>query len=131
LAPTRRDFPKARRLLAARDYQAVFAGAVKSSDRYLTVLARPNGTLTPRLGLAISKRNVRLAVDRNRLKRLVRESFREHQQALGGRDFVVLARPLAAHAESRRITHALKRHWQELLSQCDPSSSRSSASTAS
>lgn len=122
-------FPKSRRLLAARDYQRVFEGAVKSSDRYLTVLARANEVEVPRLGLAISKRQVRRAVDRNRLKRLARESFREHQQSLCGLDVVVLARSLATQADSNRLLLSLQRHWQQLVRQCASSSSRSSAST--
>lgn len=43
-----------------------------------------------RLGIVVAKRNVRLAVARNKLKRLVRESFRQQQQRLNGLDIVVV-----------------------------------------
>ena len=46
----------------------------------------------PRLGLAISKKIIRKAVDRNRVKRMIRESFRLNQQQLGCFDIVVLAK---------------------------------------
>jgi ribonuclease P protein component len=45
-----------------------------------------------RLGLAIPKKNIKKAVDRNKLKRFVRESFRTNQQNLGGFDVVVLVK---------------------------------------
>ena len=54
------------RLLKAADFDRVFDKSVRSSDRYFTVLARPNELNHPRLGLAISKRRVRLAVGRCR-----------------------------------------------------------------
>ena len=45
-----------------------------------------------RLGIVVAKRNVRLAVARNRIKRLVRETFRHQQQRLNGLDIVVVVK---------------------------------------
>lgn len=103
---------------------------MKSSDSRLTVLARANGIGNARLGLAISKRNVRLACDRNRIKRLVRESFRLHQCELAGLDFVVMARTAAIHTDHETLFRSLHRHWAYLVKQCKPSWSPSSSSTA-
>lgn len=122
-------FPRTCRLTTASAYQQVFANAIKSSDSYLTILARPNGADQSRLGLAISKRSIRLASDRNRVKRLTRESFRLHQHELAGLDFVVMARTAASEAGNEILSRALRRHWSRLLKQCRPSSSPSSSST--
>jgi len=77
-----------------------------------TVLFRPNGKDVPRLGLAISKKHCRLASGRNRLKRIVRESFRQHQESLGGVDIVVLNQPAAQSADNQQLFASLERHWQ-------------------
>ena len=76
-----------------------------------TVLFTPNGTDQPRLGLAIGKKNCRLSTGRNRLKRIVRESFRQ-QAALGGVDIVVINQPAASRASNRALFDSLDDHWK-------------------
>lgn len=66
-----------------------------------------------RLGLAIAKKQIPRAVDRNRIKRVIRESFRLHQ--LQDHDFVVLARRDTASATNRQLSRSLARHWERLL----------------
>lgn len=89
---TDQSFGKLSRLLKASEYKSVFDDAVlKISNQHVLFLARPNGMPHSRLGLVIAKKNVRLAVQRNRIKRIVRESFRIHK-GLPGIDIVVLAR---------------------------------------
>lgn len=129
LAGSRLRFSRSRRLLAAADFRRVFDRALKSSDRYLTLLAQTNGETFARLGLAISKRNVRKAVDRNRIKRLIRESFRLRQSELGSLDYVVLAKPGAGQVDVKILSRSLERHWNELVRQCSAFSSPSSNST--
>lgn len=106
-------FPPDRRLHTAAEFGRVFADPARSSDRYFTVLARPSGRPATRLGLTISRRAARRAVDRNKLKRLARESFR-HQPALPPWDFVVLARPGADRADRRELRASLDRHFAVL-----------------
>lgn len=106
------------RLLKAGEYQYVFDQPFKSSDRYLTVLARPNTLAVARLGLAITKKRVKTAVMRNRLKRLIRESFRLQQHALVGLDYVVLAKNDVAEVASTILRRSLNSHWHVLARQC-------------
>ena len=62
-----------------------------------------------RLGLAIARKQVRRAVDRNRLKRIARECFRHQAEALQGIDLVVMARAEAATADKSRLRDSLER----------------------
>jgi ribonuclease P protein component len=77
-----------------------------------TVLSRERRGEGARLGLAISKKNCRLAVQRNRLKRIVRESFRAHKEMLGGLDIVVMCQTAASQARNKELFDSLAEHWQ-------------------
>lgn len=81
-----------------------------------TVLYKENGEHEARLGLAVSKKNCRLAVGRNRLKRVIRESFRQHRETLQGFDVVVLNQPAAMRANNKALFDSLHQHWQRCRS---------------
>jgi ribonuclease P protein component len=105
-------FGKDNRLLNAADFGRVFQGATRSRDQLFTVLCRQNTSDATRLGLAISKKHCRRAAARNRIKRIVRESFRLHQRELAGLDVVVMNQPGAATASNAQLFNSLNRHWQ-------------------
>ncbi len=111
-------FTRRARLCAKADFRQVFAQSVKSADSWFTVLARPNALGFPRLGMAVSRKAARSAVIRSRIKRVIRESFRQRQQALGGLDIVVIARPDLQAQGNPALFAALQRHWTRLLRQC-------------
>ena len=113
LLPGTAGFSPDQRLHTAAAFGRVFAAPARSSDRFFTVLARPSGRNVARLGLTISRRAAKRAVDRNRLKRVARESFR-HQQALPTWDFVVLARLGADKAERQALRASLDGHFEQL-----------------
>ena len=96
----------------AASYSRVFKQAKRSRDDMFTVLYRTSEFDRARLGLAISKKHCKLATGRNRLKRLVRESFRTHRETLTGLDVIVLNQPAAATTESSVLTARLVKHWQ-------------------
>ncbi len=105
-------FTKRHRLLTAAAYGRVFDKAARSRDKWFTVLCRDNESDLARLGLAISKKHCRKATARNRLKRLVRESFRQHQGELAGLDVVVLNQAAAAAAAAPELRASLESHWR-------------------
>jgi ribonuclease P protein component len=105
-------FSRDQRLHTPAEFGRVFAEPARSSDRFFTVLARPSGRAIARLGLTVSRRVAKRAVDRNKLKRLARESFRH--RALPPWDFVVLARAGADRAPRTELRASLDRHFDQL-----------------
>jgi ribonuclease P protein component len=101
-------FPRNVRLLSSRDFQTVFRdNTSRSSDQNWTLLARQNNFNDARLGMAISKRVLNRAVDRNRIKRIVRESFRRHQQDLCGMDVIVMCKKGVGRMENMELFNSL------------------------
>jgi len=83
------DFPKSSRLVSNRQFRAVMARRLSSRDKLLVLYACENNYGFPRLGVSISK-SCGNAVVRNRLKRLVREAFRQDKHLIPpGFDYVV------------------------------------------
>jgi ribonuclease P protein component len=100
-------------MLDAAAYSRVFKKAQRSRDKWFTVLCRANDRGVARLGLAVSKKNCRAATGRNRIKRIVRESFRLNQAALAGLDVVVINQPAARNGTNQQIFDSLHGHWQQ------------------
>ncbi|MFV8835001.1 ribonuclease P protein component [Aquisalimonas sp.] len=123
-------FPRAARLLTPRDFQRVFASADRVSDRYFTVLFRASDQHAARLGLAVGRKASQRAVDRNRIKRIARDSFRHRRASLPPVDVVLMARPAARNASGVDLHNALAKLWQRLVKRCEQSSHASSGSTS-
>lgn len=118
------SFTRARRLLTAADFQAVFSGTEKRiSRRYYLVLFRRNDCGGPRLGMVVARKNIRLATRRNRIKRVARETFRQHFGLLGAVDVLFLPRRGIDELAPDRQTRLLCDAWRELaaLLKGDPS----------
>jgi len=107
------------RLLRPVEFKRVFSAAERYRAGPLTLLASSNGLEHPRLGLAISKKSDKRAVQRNRIKRLVRESFRLHQAVIGAYDIVVMAKPGIATSSAPELRKALERVWRRMADSCD------------
>ena len=103
---------KENRLLNAAAFSRVFKKATRSRDKWFTVLCRENQKDIARLGLAISKKHCRQATGRNRLKRVVRESFRQHQAELAGLDVVVINQAPARAATNGQLFDSMAGHWR-------------------
>lgn len=85
-------FPKSVRVRSRLDFAAVYERGVRMSDGCLSLTVQPNDRPTSRLGLAVSKRYGN-AVQRNRLKRQLREVFRQSRAELPtGLDLIVQPR---------------------------------------
>jgi ribonuclease P protein component len=91
--PRSNGFPRSHRLGGKPRFDAVFEGKTRQSRGPITIYSLPNSLGHPRLGISIS-RKVGTAPKRNRIKRLLRESFRLMRHDLPtGYDWVLVVRP--------------------------------------
>lgn len=110
-----KSFCKTRRLLGADDYSRVFdAPDARASHRNLLLLARRNTGPRHRLGLVVAKKNVKLAVQRNRLKRVTREFFRQLPASEPPLDVIVLARRGLGELDNTELSSILRQQWLKL-----------------
>ncbi|MEL6301776.1 MAG: ribonuclease P protein component [Pseudomonadota bacterium] len=96
-------FDRSKRLLTPHQFQRVFRRSKRFGDNLLLLRIRYDCEQPPRLGLAISKKHARLAVQRNRIKRQIREQFRLGLDAIAFGDYVFTNKPEAARASSEAL----------------------------
>lgn len=110
------NFSKAKRLLNAKDYSRVFDESdARASHKHVLLLAKVTDEPGHRLGLVIAKKNVRLAVQRNRIKRLAREFFRTLPHTEPPMDVVLLARRGMGQLDNAELSTILQQQWQKLV----------------
>jgi len=80
-------------------------------DKFFLVFASANNLGQTRLGIIASKKVSKRAVDRHRLKRVVREAFRHNLATLAGLDVVVLAKKAACDTDNKNLFQSLDKHW--------------------
>ncbi|MDB9949154.1 ribonuclease P protein component [Porticoccaceae bacterium] len=112
-------FGKNKRLLKSSDYKEVFDdNSVRVAHPNLLILSEPNGTETSRLGLVIGKKNVPTAVARNKIKRVVRETFRLTELPVAV-DLVFLARKDLGKLSSTELATLITQSWGRLIARLD------------
>ena len=90
---TKQGFARHYRLGGREAFDKVFQSGARSSNPYFSLYACHNALPHPRLGIAVSRKVSRRAVVRNRIKRQIRESFRQQQAQIAGLDVVVVGKP--------------------------------------
>lgn len=121
-------FSRDQRLRGAATFKKVFVGAKKLSYNGLqiyfcekslaqTIVQSPTMSRKARLGIVIKKKQVKHAFIRNRLRRIVRESFRltPYQEALGDLDMIIIVNATKLNAEDAlSFRQDVDRLWQKI-----------------
>lgn len=112
---TRYSFSTDVRIRCAADYKNVFDGALfKVHQPHFLFLATYSKQPNSRLGIVVAKKKVRRAHERNRVKRLARESFRLHQMQLDALDIVVMPKVGIETVANSELHQQLQFAWQKL-----------------
>lgn len=114
MSETRSVFRKQHRLLSSREFRYVFQRAWKRSSGGLSVYVRRTESGYARLGIAISRKCAAAAVDRNRIRRVIREAFRLRKDRLGSVDIVFLGRPGLADKNKKELRAVVDKHLTEI-----------------
>ncbi len=110
--------PRERRLRRPAQFKHVYAVGRRLGNEFFTACVQANEVGVARLGMSIAARTLRRAVDRNRMRRLIRESFRAHQLGLPPLDLVIGVRSGVQSADNARLRAALEQLWRKLSSTC-------------
>ncbi|PJG83925.1 ribonuclease P protein component [Caviibacterium pharyngocola] len=117
------NFSRELRLLTPVQFKFVFQQPLRASSPELTILARPNNLTHSRLGLTVAKKHLKRAHDRNRIKRVCRESFRLTQHRLPHCDFVIVAKQGIGKLDNRTLFTTLDKLWHRHIRLAQKSSS--------
>ncbi len=90
-----------------RQFQFVYDYGRSYANKYLVMFVMDNNTETSRLGISVSKK-VGNSVIRHRVKRLIKESYRLHEEMFNsGLDIVIIARVTANNISYKKIESAV------------------------
>jgi ribonuclease P protein component len=121
LAPAKRQLlthSQERRIRRKREFDVIYAQGRRFGNGFFGVTAHVNEKGWPRLGLAVAVKTAGNAVERNRIRRVIRESFRLHQHEIPALDLVVSARARVRGAASSLLRAQLEPLWQEVRMKC-------------
>ena len=111
---SRFGLPPRARLLKPADFAALRRASRRIGGRHFLAEVALTPRDTARLGQAVSRRVSKRAVDRNRIKRVVRDSYRHVRADLPACDLLLIARPSAVAAPNAELRADLERLWQRI-----------------
>jgi ribonuclease P protein component len=114
----RLTLPAELRLRRKAQFEAAYANGRRLGDGYFSVTVSPNKAGIPRVGLAVAVKVAGNSVKRNRIRRLIRESFRLSQLEIPPVDLIVSARARARDASNAELRASLAALWDKVRKQC-------------
>jgi len=115
------SFPRYLRLTRAAEYRQLFKNNHHVGDAGITILVGKKTGAVARLGFAIARKQIQQAVQRNRLKRIFRESFRKNRYRLPARDIVIMVRRSIMSVDRAELISTMEKHWISVIKQCENS----------
>jgi ribonuclease P protein component len=125
-ARKRLTLPAQKRLRRKSDFDATYARGRRFGNGLFGVTAVQNNEGWPRLGLAVAVRVAGGGVQRNRFRRIIRESFRLHQHELPAVDVIVSVRERARGASGAELRESLGALWKSVTGKFDPAATQRS-----
>ncbi|KID55485.1 ribonuclease P protein component [Pseudoalteromonas luteoviolacea] len=113
-------FSRELRLLTPSHYSRIFQEPARAATPVFTLLAKPNDVGHPRLGLTVAKKRCKKACQRNRIKRLARESFRLNRHKLDNIDIVLMVKTGVDEQSNEELTKQLNKLWRKINERCKP-----------
>lgn len=110
-------FGRELRLLSPGQFDNVFQHPFRVSSPLFTILVKANQLSHPRIGLTIAKKRVKLAVQRNRIKRCARNSFRLNQHQLPAVDMVLMVKGDISNTPNDELQKQLEKLWRKIARQ--------------
>lgn len=111
-------FQPSARLRKPAEFKLVFNEGQRVKRQLIATVFRPNQASEARLGLAIAKKSVPHACERNRIKRLIREDFRKNRSRLPAVDLVFYAQPGLAKLGNPALRALLAEVWTKVIERC-------------
>jgi len=105
---------KNNRLLKPSEFQNIYKSGQWVANRELVVNFKPKNTQLPKLGITVSKKVSKRAVDRNRIKRQIREWFRKNKSTYATFDLIITAKPVANSKTNQEIQYSLEDIWRKV-----------------
>ena len=99
------------------NFNDVLSSNTRSEDEMFAVFYVKNKTNACRLGVSLPKKIIAKATTRNRIKRLIKNSFSMFFQETAGIDVVVRAKKEPQPNTSDKILQSLDQHWKAIMSQ--------------
>lgn len=115
------DLSRRSRLTRPNQFKQAFANGRRVHQPPFTLVFRLNTLGHARFGMAIGKRYAKRAVERNRLKRQLREAFRSHCDELPAVDCVFYLNSVSAGHSNAMLRSAIDRLWQKMKAKCERS----------
>ena len=123
MSPLAAGFGRHQKLLKGAQFKAVFDRRISVHGRYFSLHVAGSALSHARLGVSVSRRVSKKAVERNRIKRQIRESFRANQLALSSAgcsvDCVVVSKAGGAEQPNRILKKDMDSLWDRASRKCE------------
>ena len=116
------DLSKNWRIRTTTEFQHVYLGCKYLSGSYYLLYYWNNNFGYPRLGVVASRKSLKKAVMRNRVKRIVKEDFRVQKHLLPSMDIVSIAKFRSGEASKKELHECINQLFNQLIIQSERSS---------